>query len=119
MTYIVGIIIGLVAGVMGGLVGIGGGIIMIPALVIFLKFSQKSAQGTTLAAMIPPIGIMAALEYYKNGYVNVVIALCIAAGFLVGGYFGAKFAVHINEIYLKKFFAIFLFIYAIKLFFEK
>ena len=82
MEYFYLIVIGLSAGVLSGLLGIGGGILMIPALVLFLGYNQHLAQGTTLAAMVLPIGILAAMEYYKKGYVNIFAAAIIAAAFV-------------------------------------
>jgi uncharacterized protein len=108
-------IIGLLAGVVGGLLGIGGGIIMIPALIFFMGYSQLLAQGTTTAAMILPIGLLAAYAYYQKGYVNIPIALCIAAGFLIGGFFGGKLAIIIDPSLLKKIFAFFLIAVAVKM----
>ena len=97
-----GLFIGLVAGVFSGLIGIGGGVIMIPALIFIMGYEQHLAQGTTLAAMVLPIGFFAALEYYRGGYVNIPVALLIALGFVVGGYFGARFAVGIDADLLRK-----------------
>ena len=85
---------GLLAGLLSGLIGIGGGIIIIPILVFFFGLSQKMAQGTTLALMVPPIGILAAWTYYKEGFVNLPIAARICARFALGGFIGAKFAVN-------------------------
>ncbi len=114
MTYIA-LLIGFVAGVFSGLVGIGGGIIMIPALVMTLGYNQYMAQGTTLAAMVLPIGILAATEYYRKGYVNITVALLLAAGFVIGGYLGARFAVNINEAVLKKIFGFTMLFFAVKM----
>jgi uncharacterized protein len=98
------ILIGLFAGGISGLIGIGGGIIIVPALIYIFKFSQHAAQGTTLAMMIPPIGILAALAYYKQGHVDLRVAGFICLGFVVGGYLGAKFAVGFPEEVLRKIF---------------
>ena len=87
MTLIILISIGLAAGVLGGMVGLGGGIIIIPALIMLLGLGQKEAQGTSVAIMLPPIGILAVLNYYKAGYVNVKFALVIALAFILGGSF--------------------------------
>lgn len=100
------VIIGVFAGVISGLIGIGGGVIVIPCLVYIFGFSQHAAQGTTLAMLIPPIGILAALTYYKQGYVNLPVAGLICLGFFVGGYLGAKFAVGIPEAALRKIFGV-------------
>ena len=87
-TIIILVIIGLMAGVFGGMFGVGGAIIMIPALVYFLGVDQHTAQGTSVAIMLPPIGLFAAYNYYKAGQVNIWYAVIIAVTFLVGGYFG-------------------------------
>lgn len=118
-TLILLIIIGLLAGSFSGMVGIGGGVIIIPMLVYFLGFTQHEAQGTSLAVMLPPIGLMAAYQYYKSGHVNLVYAMIIAGAFFVGGYLGAKYAVKIPEMILKKIFGIFLLLLALKTIFEK
>lgn len=115
MTWMILLLIGLVAGVASGLVGIGGGIIIVPALVMLMGFSQKMAQGTTLALMIPPIGIFAAIEYYKNGYVNIYATIFIIIGFLVGSFFGAKYLTDLSNVTVARIFAVFLIIIAIKL----
>jgi len=102
------IVVGLVAGITGGIMGLGGGLIVIPLLIYIFGFSQHMAQGTTLAMMIPPIGILAALTYYKQGYVNLPAAGLLCLGFVLGGYFGAKFAIGVPEVVLRKIFGVFL-----------
>ena len=82
--------IGLAAGVFAGMFGIGGGLIIVPALLFFLKMKELEAIGTSLAALIPPVGLLGAYEYYSNGFINIRYALVIAAGLFVGAYFGAK-----------------------------
>lgn len=114
MEYAYLALIGITAGVFSGLLGIGGGIIMIPALAFFLGYSQHMAQGTTLAAMVFPIGIFAAYEYYRNGQVNITAAVVIALTFVVGGWIGAKFAVRVDTDLLKKIFGVFLIMVGIK-----
>lgn len=109
------IFLGLVAGALSGLVGIGGGIVIIPALVYIFGLSQQSAQGTTLALMVPPIGLLAAWEYYKNGHVEIKLALFIIVGFVVGSWLSAKVAMGIPAPMLKKIFAGFLLLTAIKM----
>lgn len=111
------IILGLVAGILSGLVGLGGGSILIPALIYFFGLNQHQAQGTTLAIMIPPIGILAAWTYYKHGYVDLKITTLIIVGFIIGGWIGAKAAVNIPTIWLKKIFAASLIIIGIKMLF--
>ena len=111
--------IGIVTGATAGMLGIGGAIVMIPALVFFLGFSQQMAQGTSLAVMLPPIGIIAAYNYYKAGQVNVKYAIILAVAFMVGSYFTSKIAVNIPANTLKKIFSVFLILIAIKMFFSK
>ncbi|OGS46572.1 MAG: permease [Elusimicrobia bacterium RIFOXYD2_FULL_34_15] len=106
--------IGLMTGIVSGLFGIGGATIMIPALVFFFHFTQHQAQGTSLAAMIPPVGLLAALTYYKAGHVNLKIAGFIALGFFIGGFFGGFFAQPIADANLKKLFGIYLIIIGVK-----
>jgi uncharacterized protein len=118
--FIIIAIIGLAAGVLGGLLGLGGAIIMIPAMVMFLGYSQQTAQGTALIMMVLPVGALAAYQYYEDGYVEMKAALIMAVFFFVGGYFGARFATHIPQELLKKLFAVMLLILALKmLFFDK
>ncbi|HDM37513.1 MAG TPA: sulfite exporter TauE/SafE family protein [Candidatus Omnitrophica bacterium] len=109
------LLLGLIAGVFSGFLGIGGGTIIIPALVYIFGLSQHQAQGTTLAIMVPPIGLLAALRYYYNGDVNISIAVFVAIGFLVGGLIGASFVKPIPDLILKKIFGIFLMLIAFKM----
>lgn len=118
-TLIIAVIIGLVSGVLGGLLGIGGGIVIVPALVIIFGYSQHLAQGTTLATLVLPIGLLATYQYYKKGFVNIPVALCIAVAFFIGSFFGAKFSTLVNDQILKKIFAVLLLIIAVKFFFSK
>ena len=104
--------VGLFAGVVSGLIGIGGGIVIVPCLIYIFKFSQHAAQGTTLAMLVPPIGILAAAAYYKGGHVNLPVAGLLCIGFVIGGYMGAKFALPIPEIILRKIFGVCLLIVA-------
>ncbi len=118
-TAVLYIILGLAAGALSGLIGIGGGVIIVPALVFLFGFSQHQAQGTTLALLVPPIGILAAMTYYKQGYVDIRIAALVAVGFLVGSLFGAKFAVGLSNVVLEKVFGVALLVIAIKMIFGK
>ncbi|WP_276402867.1 sulfite exporter TauE/SafE family protein [Leptospira adleri] len=118
MNIILILVIGLTAGVLGGLVGIGGGIVIVPALIFFAGFSQKTAQGTTLTAMIPPIGIAAAYVYYKAGDVDFKSAGLLAVGFAAGGYFGASFAESIDSGLLGKTFGVILILIGVYVFYE-
>ena len=117
-TIIILICIGLIAGVLSGLIGIGGGIIMVPMLLL-LGFSQQQAQGTSLAALLPPVTILAVLNYHKAGFIDWKYALIISAVFVIGGYFGSKIAIHVNQQTLKKIFGIILLIIAGKMIFSK
>lgn len=119
MTLLILVLIGLVAGFLGGMIGLGGAVILIPALVLFLAMDQRLAQGTTIAIMLPPIGLFAAYNYYKAGYVNVRYALIIAAVFMLGGYLGSRVALNVPVALLKKIFAIVLALIAAKMVFTK
>jgi uncharacterized membrane protein YfcA len=120
-TIIILIGIGLFAGILSGLIGVGGGIIVVPALVYFLGLNQHTAQGTSLALMLPPIGILAAMNYYKAGELNIKYAAVIALAFILGGYLGSKISIEIiSETVMKKIFGIIMLVAAIKLvFFSK
>ena len=96
--------LGLAVGTISGLIGIGGGVLFIPALVYLLGFSQHEAQGTTLALLVPPIGILGAWTYYQRGYVNISAAALICLGFVLGGLIGAKFAIVLPPLLLKRVF---------------
>lgn len=113
------IVIGIITGIMAGMLGIGGAIIMIPALVFLLGTSQQMAQGTSLAVMLPPIGILAAWNYYKAGQVNVKFAIILAVCFLVGSYFGSKMALTIPQPMLKKIFGVLLLLVAARMLLSK
>jgi uncharacterized protein len=94
-------LIGLSAGVVSGLLGVGGAIIIVPALVFFFGMTQHEAQGTSLAILLLPVGFLAFWNYYKQGYVNFKIALVVILAFFIGGYLGSLVAVHIQERVLK------------------
>ncbi|MBL7970421.1 MAG: sulfite exporter TauE/SafE family protein [Prolixibacteraceae bacterium] len=112
-------IIGLLAGVFSGTFGVGGAIIVIPALIFFLGLSQHQAQGTSLAFMIPPVTLMAAIIYWKNGYVNWKFALVLAVMFFIGTYFGTMISISIPDKILKKMFGGLLMLVALKIIFSK
>jgi uncharacterized protein len=112
-------LIGMAAGVLGGMLGLGGAIIIIPALIMFLEFSQQLAQGTALIMMVLPVGALAAFQYYQKGFVDVKAALILAGFFFIGGYFGAKLATQIPQEILKKVFAVMLVGIAVKMWFQK
>jgi len=113
------LLLGLLAGVLSGLLGIGGGIVIIPVLVFVFGLSQHMAQGTTLALMVPPIGLLAAWTYYKQGNVDLGIAALICIGFLFGGLLGAKLAGAISGVLLKRLFGVLLLITAVKMILSK
>lgn len=113
------ILLGLAAGTLSGLLGIGGGLILIPALVYIFGLTQHQAQGTTLAFMIPPIGLLAALKYYYDGNVKLNIAMFMCLGFFVGGLLGAMFVHKIPDILLKRIFGAALFIASLRMIFCK
>ncbi len=96
-SIVILILIGLVAGTLGGFVGIGGGIIIVPALVWFIGLSQHEAIGTSVAVMLPPIGILAAYNFYKSGDLNIQYAAFIAIAFVVGGYIGSKASIAMKD----------------------
>ncbi|MDX9724908.1 MAG: sulfite exporter TauE/SafE family protein [Bacteroidales bacterium] len=113
------IAIGILTGFMAGLLGIGGAIIMVPALIFLLGLSQQGAQGTSLAVMLPPIGLIAAYNYFKAGHVNLKYALILAVMFVAGSYFGSKLAIDLPQPLLKKIFGILLLAVAVKMLFSK
>jgi hypothetical protein len=119
MTIVLCIVLGLAAGVLSGLLGIGGGIILIPALIFVFGLSQQQAQGTTLALMVPPIGILAAWTYYKHGFVDIKIASLICIGFIIGGLFGAEWAVTLPKDVLRRIFGVALFLISLHMIFVK
>jgi len=119
-TIVLLVIVGLLAGMLSGLVGLGGGVIIVPALVFFLGFSQHQAQGTSLGILLLPAGIFAVLNYYKKGYIDIKVVLLLFVGFLVGGLLGSKLSLSLSETILKKIFAVALVLIAVKvLFFDK
>jgi uncharacterized membrane protein YfcA len=106
ITFLILVVIGVIAGVFSGMVGLGGGLVIIPALIFFLGLSQHQAQGTSLALMLPPIGLMAAINYYKAGELNIKYAAVIAVAFFIGGYFGSKLALGMSDTIVRKIFAV-------------
>ena len=118
-TVLILSLIGLIAGTLGKMVGLGGGLIIVPAMIYFMGADQKTAQGTSIAIMLPPIGLFAAINYYKAGYINVKYAAIIAVTFLLGGYIGSKLAIALPEAIVKKIFAALMIITAIKMIFTK
>ena len=109
------VIIGLAAGILSGLVGVGGGIIVVPALVFFLGFSQQQAQGTSLGLLLLPVGILAVMNYYKQGHIDMRVIGIMAISFIIGGWLGSKWAISLPEITVKRIFALILFYSAFKM----
>jgi hypothetical protein len=115
-TTILGcVLLGLIAGVLSGVMGIGGGVIIVPALVFLFGLTQHQAQGTTLALMVPPIGLLAAWTYYKHGGVSLGIAAFVCLGFFLGGLIGARIATNLSEAVLSRMFGILLLLIALKM----
>lgn len=118
-TVCILILIGLFSGMLSGLIGVGGGVIIVPCLIYFLAFTQKMAQGTSLAVLTLPVVILGMLQYYKQGHVDFRLAFLVAIGFAIGSFFGGKLAVSLPDATLKKIFAVILILIATKiLFFE-
>lgn len=109
------IIIGICAGVLSGMFGIGGGLIIVPALVFFLGMTQHQAQGTSIGLMLLPIGILAAYKYYNTGNLDIKAGLIMAATFVLGAYFGAKLALQIDQVLMKRIFGCIMLLVAVKL----
>jgi len=119
MTYFLYVLLGLFAGAVSGLVGIGGGVVIVPALVYLFGLSQHKAQGTTLALLVPPIGFLAAWTYYKKGYVDLRIAGLVCLGFFVGGLLGAQLATRLSEPILRRVFGVVLLLISLRMVFWK
>ena len=119
MNIMLYIAIGLTAGILSGLLGIGGGIILVPALVYLLGLTQHQAQGTTLVLMVPPIGLLAALKYYSQGNVKLAIAVFVCIGFFFGGLVGASFAQKIDDAVLRKVFGLVMLAISVRMVFFK
>lgn len=113
------LLVGVFIGIISGIVGIGGGVLFIPALVWLFGMDQHKAQGTSIGALLAPVGIFAFLEYYRHGNADLRIALLLAGGFLVGGYFGAVGAQHIPELWLRRVFAAMLVVIGARMFFSR
>jgi uncharacterized protein len=114
-----GLALGILAGILAGMIGIGGGLVIVPALVYLFKMDQHTAQGTSLAVLLPPSGLFAFIEYYRAGHVQVGLAIMIVIGVFVGGYFGGSWAQQLSGPTLRKVFAVLMGIVAVRMFFEK
>lgn len=112
MPFISLLAIGLAAGVLAGMFGIGGGLIIVPCLLYFMKLRELEAIGTSLAALIPPVGLLGAIEYYRNGYINVRYALLLALGIFAGAWFGARIMMPLSPVVIRRVYAGFLILVA-------
>jgi uncharacterized membrane protein YfcA len=119
MTPLLYLAIGLAAGVLAGIFGIGGGILIVPALILLAKFSPQLATGTSLGVLLMPVGILGAWAYYKEGNIKIAASLWIGLGLFCGAYVGAKVAQQLSPLILKRSFAVFLFVVAARMWFAK
>jgi len=117
MTYLILLAIGLAAGVFGGMFGLGGGLIIVPALMILVKLSETEAIATSLAALVPPVGLLGALEYYRTGAINVRYAALVALGLFVGAYFGARITLSLPPDVVRRLYAILMLGIAVRMLF--
>lgn len=118
-TLVILLCLGLVAGILSGLVGIGGGIVIVPALVYFMGYSQHQAQGTVLFMFLLPIGILGVFNYYQAGYIEWKTALVMGSTFVIGSYFGSKLSISIDQAMLKKVFGVIILLLSLKMIFGK
>ena len=109
------VVVGIVAGILSGILGIGGAVFVIPVLVYMYGWSQHMAQGTTLGMLIPPIGLLAAWQYYQAGNMNLKVAGILCLGFFAGGYLGGAVVNHISDEVLRKVFGVFLFLVSLRM----
>jgi len=119
VRIVLAIVVGVVVGVFSGMVGVGGGVLLVPILVYAFGMTQKYAQGTSLAMLLPPTGILAFMKYYRAGQADLKLGLLIAVGVVLGGYFGGGWAQELSGPMLRKGFAVFMVAVAIKMFFQK
>jgi uncharacterized membrane protein YfcA len=110
--------IGIAAGILAGMFGIGGGLVIVPALLFVVKMKELDAVGTSLGALIPPVGLLGAMEFYRNHHINIRYALLIALGLFVGAWFGAKISMPLSPLALRRLYATFLIIVAVRMFVE-
>jgi len=118
-TVLIVLVIGVFAGAFGGFIGIGGGLIVVPCLVYFVGMSQHTAQGTSLAMMLPPIGVLAVYNYYKQGNVDFRVAAILCISFVAGSFFGSKIALSLSADQIKKAFGVIIILIGIKMVFWK
>jgi len=115
MSTLLLLAIGLAAGVFAGMFGVGGGLIIVPALLFLLKMKEVEAIGTSLAALIPPVGLLGAAEYYRSGFINIRYAGLVAAGLFVGAYFGARIMVSLPPELIRRLYGLFLLAIAVRM----
>jgi len=115
LNYVLVLAIGLTAGVLSGFFGVGGGVLIVPVLVAFMSLPMHTAVGTSLAALLPPVGLLGAMEYYKTGNVNVAYAILLGIGLLLGGWLGGRIAIGVAPVMLRRAFAIFLIIVSVRM----
>lgn len=115
MPYVALLLIGLVAGVAAGMFGIGGGLIIVPALMLVLKAKPLEAIGTSLAALIPPVGLLGAVEYYRNGHIRLGWAALIALGIFAGAFFGARIMISLPDVMVRRVYAVFLLVMSLRM----
>lgn len=115
MNYVILLAIGLLAGLVGGMFGIGGGLIVVPGLLFLVKMKDLEAIGTSLTALLPPVGLLGALEYYRNGFINIKYSAFIAAGMFVGALFGARIMIGLSPGMVKRVYAVFLIVVATRM----
>ena len=114
-TVLLLILIGVLAGTLSGMVGVGGGIIIVPALILFLGFTQHQAQGTSLGLLLLPVGILAVINYYNKGYIDIKVIAVMSVAFIAGGWLGSKIALSLSQETVRKIFAVVLFYTAFKM----
>ena len=112
-------IVGILAGIIAGSLGVGGGILIVPALVLLFGFSQHTAQGTSLAVLLPPVSIFAVIDYHKNGFIDYKAALILVLTFFIGSYLGSVFAVHLPSKTLTRIFGVLMLIAGLRMIFGK
>ena len=109
------LMVGLMAGALSGFVGVGGGIIIVPAMIYFMNMNQMQAQGISLALLMLPVGVLGVVNYYKAGHIQFSYVLLMAVGFIVGNYFGSKYAMRVPEHKIKFFFSVLMLYVAVQM----